>query len=1425
MLTNSKMQRKIGKGPRKQRPRQLPQFSSSFKAQVTFSSSVAEHQQCVSTPVEKEKVCMGNGFFCRIFDEAYAGVEINKRWPQERLPSIVRNVTRQCWSNGSPEKATFARPSHSETLQPSPYANLNLRPPPLHQTNTVGIYASLASEPPVPNEPHAPCGTDYQRNVRRGSRIVRGTLCKNHTACVVRVFVVDGVLLHRLSKLSDTLNGTVVVTNPNSRTDSAAVSPTPQRDRCSGGCDPGSPLRNSGGLQEGGELAFGNLPADFPQLLELQLKEILLSPESTTHCSREGITLASAEANGTGMSSVDTLVKTNKRIGEIGGAEFFVSPQATSRRVGLAVTREMAHDVVASPLSALSMRVSDTASNNSCANVRNQMSVGGGKESVISGARGYSPGGSFSSQPGPTVQYQAGVTTSVDGDIGDFTFSTTIPNEKSGPKESNGLDSNILSGQMPILGLSVFSLGEIKTSVTKEDACPQGPTVKAEPVTRFGNKASKAFSTSLKQKSSVNRALTTNINPSSDTTCKSGISLQAVKKGVTGVRRPSNDSVPRTKDRSKSTSYPSSLDYGKGAVVDRLHTGTTASTFKIGTTGPAHDTTTPSATRGDLPGAPVPQEGKTVPQFAIALSLPLVPQGNVYDVFLNWSITNQPSNVLREVVIRNIIRSVLKQLATLHAMGRAHGSVKATNIFLTSHVMEAVAAANEDGVAPLTPKGCTLTSSITAELGNSGTRRYSSVTVRHTHSRSSSGRSSAVIFDEAATSARASAEVISNSEDNDAMLELSNHVILSDGYYGRVEQALFSTFAKCCNSVDREETVSGPRGYCEQLRGSSCYSSAYPLPLKAVEGFRNSPTMDALHLFTVKEQEYLPPPECIIEENTINSTSNSGCIDSSSHNDPIPTSKLRPSHGDGSNTSKKAAFNTTGPRIRATHNTHNPRCPLTPAHDIWMLGLLAIHLADGACPWWMRLHHRPLPRLRRGRWSLSFASFVQRCVCAAETGRPSAKELLLDKWFDCALLDKRGEEGRQTPTVAASQKPQQTGSGAADISLKRPCHRAFVDIMLEYHELAEEWYSRCQHSNTVNSLSGCGDSIPSLNNNRKEICSLSMMGEKQAQERVGKQTSERHEVASPTRISSRGSSRGSGGSNGRRKRKSGGRGRVGLPKTHPVPMASGEEDERNTDDYYDTQTTGTTGVDESHTTKDGSDSSETEGGSFHSPQPFFIGALSLALEACGYVEPLEAETPQKGTLGGRTCPSSCRQISPPYETESTGNGDCISHSRQHELLSELMQAFWNLNRECRLATDVWCVTLMKHMRQDNRMVECVMPFVTNETLPFFTDAEGTGAKQPGSRDCFVGAANQEVCGGAAANEASANSFNIKGSHVSFSSPQQQPQQKQHPDVSPTAFHNYMLGKWCITTSWVLQQQQQQQQQQPAKRLSGGDEKK
>lgn len=397
--------------------------------------------------------------------------------------------------------------------------------------------------------------------------------------------------------------------------------------------------------------------------------------------------------------------------------------------------------------------------------------------------------------------------------------------------------------------------------------------------------------------------------------------------------------------------------------------------------------------------------------FIVTVVHPHIQRGNIFDRFSEWVQHSKPSTAEKEIVIRKIIKACLAKLAALHASGTAHGSVKATNVFSTVDVDEAMGRA----AAALQPSPH-LTHSRSAAGEHS---LFSDTGITIDASAGANVKTSASTF--ALThsmSATQQLAAVTSSSGSFKSNEWANDVVLADGYYHHIEALL-----------DRHVAVRGADG------------------VKT-----SSPVASQLHYFAAQDSEYVLPPECLQR------VVGNGAAGAES----LPTS------ASGEFTMAEAL----------------PSAPVvTPASDIWSLGLLAIHLADGGFPPWLRRQAKPVPSLAKANgWSNKFSSFVQVCVALNPASRSSAAELLHDPWFrssiaegtdgrNAALLlttpaentvasvddEKSGAEDSsrdaaqsqiQQKTLGRTQSSHVVGGGGAAVASSRPLHHLF-------HESAE----------------------------------------------------------------------------------------------------------------------------------------------------------------------------------------------------------------------------------------------------------------------------------------------------------------------------------------------------------------------------------
>lgn len=182
--------------------------------------------------------------------------------------------------------------------------------------------------------------------------------------------------------------------------------------------------------------------------------------------------------------------------------------------------------------------------------------------------------------------------------------------------------------------------------------------------------------------------------------------------------------------------------------------------------------------------------------------------------------------------------------------------------------------------------------------------------------------------------------------------------------------------------------------------------------------------------FSIDEFECIPPPESIDVSRMSTEVSDAT---------PIPIG-----HGQKST---QNMFNTAAASTQCTM-----------AKDIWDVGILAIQLADGGFPSWLRRQQRPLPSLRRGPWSLKFIAFVAACVESDPKQRPSVAELLDDVWLNSAISTSLAQsinaQGDDTAATDTSDRQDAPDAAVKVASMSPPRHQgenivARMDQMLK----------------------------------------------------------------------------------------------------------------------------------------------------------------------------------------------------------------------------------------------------------------------------------------------------------------------------------------------------------------------------------------
>lgn len=1212
------------------------------------------------------------------------------------------------------------------------------------------------------------------RNIRRGSKIVCGCTTQNSTICAVRVFLVDRVMLNTLRELAARFSfclqgwgGVNASDCVKSGKKSVLVSYKPSKINLSASFS----CKESDGNDNGDV----SLPKTFFYHLQHGLEQTFMSSSEKKDLRRQS-DLATDDKGGLLSLSGTT---NPKRLWA--SMESVLSPDVTSHpRRGNADGKVPTFHAAMQPSSsasfaAVSALISDSAS--------------------MGGATVCSLKASTQGDSSPNTENRNSAALGLRGDVCGLA------------KNNTGVGA--MRGQLPVLGIAVLPLSSDNVADDEPAFSPvrslrkERSTETAVTTTRLSLSSlspslplSPHFSKGVKEADVSNLGSVLNA-PEKKKGCRRccAVGSKAKSFGQSKGGAAATKNLAHGGARGKKKKMPS-----KQSTSKDVHHAAHKTPEKLNLSSGAHDVLT-----GDAGGV-LELEANTSPLFAIALSLPFVRQGNISDVFQRWVCSSRPSLVLREVAIRNIIKAVLRRLVFLHQQGKAHGSVKATNIFVSAHVAEAMAMyspkyadaataasvnAAAGGGGGGASKGCTLAKAVDTS-GGGGT----DVNDTKCHCGGFSGGDS--VSDEGekegegANGEKEGKERQGEEEDALRSLEWTKHVILADGYYAEVEALLMASFAE---TTGRTGSSSFTRS-----RSSPLMSVGVPTPSFYVKSASSTSTtfdMNKLHLFTVEELEYIPPPECIMAE-------------THSCNDVVSKREnSSPSMNSTNNTSVSAL------PFRKTSNTTNPLCPLSPSYDVWMIGMLAIQLADGGFSWWMGRHPRPLPRLRRGRWSLPFASFVQRCACADPTQRPSAEELLKDKWFNTSLpeehVDVLSSQARPTPRLQAQ-------SSSSSLShLRRLCRRAFLDIMLDYHEYAEEYVRRRSQSAVNDGLLQGGNVSFTHNTHIKGYFNTIFNGIERPETtptclRATKYTtfSFLHNTATPTPKNNNSNSYTGGSSDGSssssRRRKNSNHSKSGREDRRFAGSSSdsmsGRSSRTATQSPADVAASATKDTDE-----EGDNCTATERRS----QPFFLGAVGVALEMCdgeGVPNIRDAETELCEGTSSRACGAGGVCARHPHGHFSapsleSADGHCEKHQ---ELMSELLQAFWNMHRECRLATDVFCVNLMKRMLLDGRTRDSVFPLLAEETLPFFSIPDGDPHAMVVST--FENMSRSTAAAAVAQREGVGAGCGMR--RQSEKTPQLTTATETLPtapaDVSPTAFHNYLFCKWCVTTSWALQQE-------------------
>ena len=167
--------------------------------------------------------------------------------------------------------------------------------------------------------------------------------------------------------------------------------------------------------------------------------------------------------------------------------------------------------------------------------------------------------------------------------------------------------------------------------------------------------------------------------------------------------------------------------------------------------------------------------------------------------------------------------------------------------------------------------------------------------------------------------------------------------------------------------------VLGPHAFSDVLLADESYGPLEQAARRSSDDqeLAGSAQLELKH-FRIREMAYVPPPECVNSKRQQNADS------------ALPQQSLT-----------------------IESNTTDAICRLEPSYDVWMFGLLAIHLADGGFYPWLKKQLKPLPALRRV-WSPKFAWLVQMCVNTNPARRPTCAELLGHQWFQAPILQPIG---------------------------------------------------------------------------------------------------------------------------------------------------------------------------------------------------------------------------------------------------------------------------------------------------------------------------------------------------------------------------------------------------------------------------------
>ncbi|KAH8618692.1 hypothetical protein ERJ75_000247400 [Trypanosoma vivax] len=1382
---------------KKDAPRGLQQDAPPVELGGASSPTISATHSSGGGSKTTEKIYCGGGFRCCIFAEPFAGMTMTAQPPlrQSEPGAWAIDQKRRC------DPFSMKVPQADDSSFSSSITQLQLAQAAVLPSTASALSPSTQSLSKDVITFNVPANCAYPMNIRCGSKIVPGATDETNTTCAVRVFIVDSDMLDKVSMLAGNNSGF------KQQWGLHCSPPSPKLHYQPGSSETVKPDDST--VPKAPDKLFSVLPDTF---LSRLLRQLEVNFVHAAIGQWEGKEISS---NGSGQRENKCMWYQNsvESVGEryrFRYTENLVSPEISVLRGCRRLKKELSCNLSPSPFSTPSLQVTEVVSSPSCAELEPGDGVTGSAAQLV----GVTTQDDYSSVDNDNLPHEAmrdvvafstnnecyghGTACATPARIAvgdtiasDGRFARDISSRYNNMKSISDMSNR----RLPVVGVAVFPLDGVKMSSELHDhiatrgafsmSTPLSSTSHGVVTTPYcsavkgkSSKRTERCAASRYELVSENNAIT----PSMKECRIAKMESIARKNRVTGKGESTDASKPK-RGRNKGTNHARHSNPQRRSLTESTLTKNEGSTATA-VLHAASQSPVSSPVAECAPDSPSTGAGKS-PLFAVALSLPFIKQGNVYSVYRSWVRTQQPSSQLREAVIRNIIRGILEHLAVLHGRGQAHGSIKATNVFFSAHVVEALEALQGKRATP--PN--------VSQLISGGALRHTAADNRSSgHLNLDGAKSSSSTIEEFVAGDGAfdsmrlggAAVTVSNRE----IIELSRHVVLADGYYGEIEEVLINTLRQSSKeSVDNDGNVVV---VCDEELTSVLDDWYTSLPSQKIDEENRSHRSDReLRLFTLAEQEYLPPPECVVEESSPSApyfTPRNHPKSSSASADAVEDMDWQSCTTNKSSDVHIAKF-------RATSNTCNPRCPISCSHDIWMLGMLAIQLADGGSPWWMRLHHKPLPRLRRGQWSLNFAAFVQRCAHREAGQRPTAAELLQDGWFNRVLLDDSREmvDGHvAVPVAAHTHQQQHTG-----VPPKPPCLRAFIDIMFGYHEFVEEWLSRLSQANIDSVLMRCGSSFPSFENN-KDSYSTSMNCEGSIERAGGYQSLSKEDMSRSTRRSllvSKGSC----------DQKSGiaTQSRDLETRQHNQPFGStGDSVSRDempeVAEQYDAESR--------YSSKDNSNENFSVVSGM--VQEDFDGALILALKSCGAEFVDEAPSVGVKHWGGSTsrAPDQCSFYQPSENLPGAIEDPCQQQQKGQNVTGELLQAFLNLKKECRLAADVWCASLIKYMKFDGRTIGDVQPLITDETVPFFAPwnpAESNNKAFPDGGRVVPGAMRPQKTTGSSGGGNAAASEELANAQGERGGPKQGLQWSLGP--SPTLFHNYMFCKWCVTTSWALQQ--------------------